>query len=251
MLHLSTFCVLLSFCTINELVTKTVETLLSDDGFQIPSEEAASALATAVKLSHWLKESGSTKLLNEFSASITSQVNSCFGSSTLSLRTRKGRMWGAFHQLRTSKEFTAQWKTFLQESVGCTGCAAGPIFSQYTTYEVFKDLVRQKFKTTTNTTRAPDCRLTDDDQKALRYVAGYVCRNKLESSSTPNKDDMILTLFEFRGDGVKKKHDSEEWTNTLDWGGLWHVTDDVFTFFYTWKRKLGSTSLHQILNMII
>lgn len=78
--------------------------------------------------------------------------------------------------------------------------------------------------------------ISSDDQSALRYVAGFVCRKvreKLESSSTNerHKNDMILTLLEFRGSGIHSQHESEDWISSLDRGGLWHVTDDVFTFF--------------------
>lgn len=40
-----------------------------------------------------------------------------------------------------------------------------------------------------------------------------------------------MTLFEFRGNGVGNQDTSEDWLDTIDRGGLWHVVDDVFFLF--------------------
>ena len=70
-----------------------------------------------------------------------------------------------------------------------------------------------------------------------------MCRNvchKIESSSMPHKKNLILTLHESRGNGFVSQHVSEEWVDTLDCGGLWHVTDEVF--FVILKRRFYSIS---------
>ena len=56
---------------------------------------------------------------------------------------------------------------------------------------------------TTTSGESPQCSLTYEEENSLRYVAGYVCRKLwkcLESSSLPNKDDMVLSLMEVNGD---------------------------------------------------
>ena len=76
---------------------------------------------------------------------------------------------------------------------------------------------------------------------ALRYVAGYVCREvrtRLESSSHPNKDDMILTVMEFRGNGIESESASEGWTNAINRGGLWTVHDDVFVLVCIMQEEI-------------
>ena len=65
--------------------------------------------------------------------------------------------------------------------------------------------------------------LTYEEEKALHYVAGYVCRKlkeRLESSSQPNKDDMIVCLMELSGDEMNEERGTEPWTNLIDRGGL-------------------------------
>ena len=176
--------------------------------------------------------------VRKFNKYLDSKVKSCLGKKTLTLRTRRSRMWGLYHQLRTSKEFITKWTDFLKKS----GNAANPAFFQYVTYEVFKETIKDEFELSTSTiataTLSP---LSRDDQSALRYVAGYVCRKireKLEPSTVPQKNDMILTLMEFRGSGIHSQHESEKWTNLIDRGGLWHVTDDVFSFFLSMEEEI-------------
>ena len=58
------------------------------------------------------------------------------------------------------------------------------------------------------------------------------------STSSPDKNDMILTLMEFRGDGIESDSASEAWTNAIDGEGLWHVSDDVFTLFCVMEEEI-------------
>ena len=70
---------------------------------------------------------------------------------------------------------------------------------------------------------------------ALRHVAGYVCRTlrrKLESSSDPNKDDMIFCLFSLCGDESVDGR-LEVWCNLIDKGGLSHVNDETYVCVHT------------------
>lgn len=233
--YLHYFTVLLIFCNLGEsiLLTKAIDTVLEDDGFKIPSAEASSALCMAEDLSQWVKQPQNNVIFTTFSKYLVKKLQSCLGSSTLTQRTRTARMWGLFQEFRTSEQFMKEWKSFLKLSIKST---AIPAFYQYVTYEVFKALIKNEFKCSA----AQDysvCPLTADDQNALRYVAGYVCRKvreKLESSTNiekSQKNDMIITLLEFRGSGIHSEHESADWINSIDRGGLWHVTDDVFTFF--------------------
>lgn len=80
------------------------------------------------------------------------------------------------------------------------------------------------------------------EQKVLWYVAGYVCccvRDKLEKSSHPHKKDMVLFIAsELSGDEWDESVGTEEWLNSVDHGGLWHVNDTIFTLFYTIEEEL-------------
>ena len=69
----------------------------------------------------------------------------------------------------------------------------------------------------------------------LRYVSGYVCRkvrNDIEKSSKSNKLDMLL-FMPLGGDQDDEEKDTESWTNTIDRGGVWHVSDTTIS----WRKK--------------
>ena len=71
-----------------------------------------------------------------------------------------------------------------------------------------------------------------EEQNALRYVAGYIIRKvqqKLETSTHPRKDEMVLLLMECAGDELSANFGMETWTNTIDRGGLWHINDQTYS----------------------
>ena len=210
---------------------KAVETVLSDSGFQIPSPAAATALKAARILSGWYMKSENAAGFHKFVKYLTSQLVQCLGTDKQSLRTRQTKMWGSYHQVRTADNFVAEWKVFLRNSVGFE---VGPVLFQFITNEMFKDMIKQEFEIDPSSVDITSCKLSHDDECALRYTAGYVCRkihDKIMKSSLTRKKDLIITLLEFRGDGLESLHPSEDWTNAVDRGGLWHISDDVYTLF--------------------
>ena len=76
--------------------------------------------------------------------------------------------------------------------------------------------------------------LTFEERNALRFVAGYVCRKvrtKLEATSLPEKEELILCIMSFAGDEEDETEETEVWLNSIDRGGLWHVNDTMYAFF--------------------
>ena len=92
--------------------------------------------------------------------------------------------------------------------------------------------------------------MSRDDQNALRYVAGHVCRKiqaYIDKSSYSNKEDMILFITDLSGDEIDDERGTEDWNNAIDRGGLWHVNDDTYMIFTIveeeiWKQlKISNT----------
>ena len=52
-----------------------------------------------------------------------------------------------------------------------------------------------------------------------------------------NKDDMVFCRFSLSGDETTDSR-TEDWTNLMDRGGLWHVNDMVYDLFYTLETEL-------------
>ena len=121
---------------------KALDTILTDSGFQVPSTDAAEALKTATAVSQWCKKHENFAVLRNFCKYITLQFKDCLGKDSQTLRSRKDKMWGKFHLLRTSDVFILQWKDFLRKSVGLE---AAPTFYQFVSHEFFKDVVKHEF----------------------------------------------------------------------------------------------------------
>lgn len=84
--------------------------------------------------------------------------------------------------------------------------------------------------------------MTREEESALRYVAGYACRKvmgKLELSSHPNKEDMILCILELSGMKIVKKEGQKigrtYWTEV---GVVQHVSDSAYNLFDTMEDEV-------------
>ena len=59
-----------------------------------------------------------------------------------------------------------------------------------------------------------------------------MCRKlqvKLESSSLPNKDDLVLLLHDLAGDEEREDDGTDDWLDAVDKGGLWHMNDQMYS----------------------
>ena len=91
-----------------------------------------------------------------------------------------------------------------------------------------------------NATTNEEQKINREEENALRYIAGYVCRKTkvhLESSSHPSKDDMIQCLIDMSGDEMEERG-TEDWTNLIDRGGLWHISDTTYSLFHSMEEEI-------------
>lgn len=157
-------------------------------------------------------------------------------------------MWGEYHKLRTSDSFKKEWTTFLKNSVQVELSAA---FYQYVTHEVFKELIKSNHPVNfANVSAQPLPPLTNVEENALRYVAGYVCRKvheRLQSSTSKDKAVMILCLTDMNGGDEDSLKHTDAWLNTINRGGLWQVTDEVYQLFVIMEEQLRQklTTAHE------
>ena len=76
--------------------------------------------------------------------------------------------------------------------------------------------------------------LTPEEENALRYVAGYVCRtveDKIQQCKygEKEKESMVRSLKEMTIGDVDDN--SGAWLKMIDQGGLWHINDKVYAVF--------------------
>ena len=105
-----------------------------------------------------------------------------------SVRCREENMWRVYHEVRTSDSFREDWETFLLESINEP---AAPAFYQYVSHQIFREIVKDHHQLPeTAEQSSTQSQLTNFEEKALRYVAGYVCRQvqlKIKKSSQLQK----------------------------------------------------------------
>lgn len=205
----------------SELVLEKVGMILRDDGFKVPSPRAAEATKAAAKLLAWCGNDTNQKDFETFSKWLVVTLRSCFEVAPKTWRVRVERMWEKYHELRVSDSFRSKWDDLFQKSLGTQ---AMPTLFQYVTRLVFKELLAKKYAVCKPNTEVEPSSLSWEEENALRYVGGYVCRKvweKLVKSSLSCKEDMLSFIVNMCGD-EGDDGGTETWTNDIDRGGLWH-----------------------------
>ena len=239
----------MSLSNIADIALKAVKMVLTEDDFKVPSESARQAVRTATVLVDWATENDDNmKFFTDFFSSLVAKFSKCF-LSRRSMKTREEVMWREYHKLRVSDTFRKVWVEFLRQTIGQP---ASPTFFQFVSHRIFKELVKAKhqlpesvedqlaesFEDQLEDQASP---ITKDDENVLRYVCGYVCRKvqaKIQSSSLPLKEEMVLFISDLSGDEWDEAQATEEWTNAIDRGGLWHVSDATYTIFYLMEEEI-------------
>ena len=139
-------------------------------------------------------------------------------------------MWSLFHQQRMSRTYRIKWTTFLDVTIG----KYPTVFYQHATDFLFQLLLKKVFPITTDTPGDSPTAMSREEENALRYVAGYVIRKVLEDFKGQNKSsepsEEVLLLYSFSGD-EDSDGGTEQWTDSVDRGGLWHISDQTYHLF--------------------
>ena len=123
-----------------------IEQILEDDGFQIPSPNAAAARETATTVLSLCRNPANEQALSTFSLHLVSKLQVAVSQQLKkNLQTQGEKMWGMHHSICSSDDFRTTWEKFLHESPRCEAC---PIFYQYVTDKVFKKLTFTHFPVT-------------------------------------------------------------------------------------------------------
>ena len=201
--------------------------VLKDDCFKVPSSQATEALEAASTLLDWYKEDTNKKQFIVFSKWLVVSLNNCFTVSDRKFSAQTEKMWEKYHELRVSDSFTGEWDKLFQDSLGKQ---AMPTLFQYVSRQVFKELLANDHAVCDAHNDIQPSPLTWEEENALRYVGGFVCRKvrqQITELSLPHKEDMLLLTIALCGDETDEERGTETWTNEIDRGGLWHISDDT------------------------
>ena len=122
-------------------VLLAVQAVLDDPGFEVSSPLAANAVQTAKQLQEWSQSVENKRYFDGFTSQLVSELEAFWPSSGghKRLRVQREKMWGQYHLIRSSAVFREMWLGILHPLHGCTPC---PIFYQYVTDNVFKQLIK-------------------------------------------------------------------------------------------------------------
>ena len=179
-----------------EVFLRAVRAVLEDEGFRLPSPQAADALTAAESLIQWSAIPDNRAVCSSFSSSLLQQLQQCLPQA--SSQAGREKMWCSFHQLRTSKSFQTLWTDFLTAK-----CKPTPFLYQYITDHVFKYIIKEHFPAIPQSISVQQESLSYEENNAIRYAAGYIpraLRSKLKRSNHPLKEDLILRLLDLTDD---------------------------------------------------
>ena len=147
-----------------------VESILKEPRFMLENEAAKTVYHLACVFLE--SKNAHQASIIRFTNALEEKLKTCFTTTHRTKKLKQEKMWGQYHQLRTSQQFILDWKEFLSEITEIVPSAA---FSQHVTHEVFKQMITSQFLPTTAASKTLPP-LTDIEVNALHYVAGYVCR---------------------------------------------------------------------------
>ena len=215
------------------LLVAALEQVLVDDSFKVNAPQTVQARKSAEFLLKWCRKSENGDTLKEFTSKLTVSLKKVITScATKSWSYNYDKLWRGFFILRSGPDFISQWTNFLEPVTE----QVKPVLYQHLTDLVFRKLLNDHFQVLhLQQDQQVSAELTEAENGALRYVAGYICRQlrrKLERESHEFKEEMILCLMEMIKDKDIEDHGTdEEWTKLIDRGGLWHVKETTYQFF--------------------
>lgn len=226
---------------VDHMVLKGVKAVLTDDGFAIPSLPVLAARSVATAVATWCKDPGNEEKLHVFARGLIADLSICFhGQPTWKPHVRREHMWHQYHKVRTTQLFTKKWVDL------STSEPVSPVFYQYVTDIVFKELIYTHFPLVSQPAPQRSVTITNEEANVIRYAARYTLhtlRKKIERGSHPLKEEMVLATMELVADEDDEEQEtSAEWVNLVDRGGLWHITNATFMFFLPLKRFFVPTS---------
>ena len=220
-----------------EVVIKEVRVLLNDNSFYVTPENEFIVKADNTFIQWTVPPYLEYFII--FSRHLLSNIKSCFTKKS-SLQSEREHICTQFHTLRTSETFHTTWSTFLQLSIKSN---TGPAFYQYITQSILSNYINQRYVVSQEHETSSNPQLNIIEQNALRYFASYLWKkviSQVMKSKRENKETLLLFMNSISdgGDEIDTTDHTEEWTNIMDRGGLYHVSVSIYHLFHHMEVQL-------------
>ena len=156
----------------------------------------------------------------------------------------KASIWAIFHQIRGNEQIAGKWRSFIATIPSSSGVQESALCLQLIFDRMLKGLISSKAEACTAppTTAASGGRPIDMmESNTIRYMAGYIAvkllkkfKKKAKHPGLQMKRRLFVGVLQgMKADNQPGQPDSpleytEQWTQLIDRGGLYHISDDVF-----------------------
>ena len=224
----------------------TLDDVLVDESFLLPSPLAEASRKAASSLKEWIAANKTTEIASEFLFKLHRYIFKAvchIGSSSKKLNAGREKMWSTYYKIRISATFRRTWCDFFMQAIGSI---PPPNLYQHITDLILSKMVQKDVDETVHHSKEESTEpITRIEECALRYAAGYVCKHfveKFKKSSHPSRDKLIWCLRRLEVEGESEPdNDSTAWIESVDRGGLWHINGSVYPVFYALEEE---TRLH-------
>ena len=158
----------------------------------------------------------------------------------------KEKVWTKFHKVRSTNTFCQKWHKFLEHNK----MPKEPIFYQHLTMEVFEALLKASTPLKTKCPVESIAPMTYEEENALRYIGGYMTTTLSHKFKREKKKYELEALKELSGDETEVAEESEEWTASVDRGGLAYINNTAHQFLcaveYSMRRHMHTDNMREM-----
>ena len=220
------------------LMWKAIKGMQENKIFSFQTNAAQLVNKTVAKVVEWM--SYNSEKVTQFTSRIQKLLEDCFPKKNPSNSRVRGLLWSKYHSLRNSEMYLSEWYTFLRMTTGFD--IVSPIFIQYVGHSFFKDLIKNRYHSAKNDSKASNSMqdLSHIEHYAIRYTAGYIPRalkKKLSRSSDKNKK-FLLVLDDLLECEEEDAGPSGEWISAIDRGGLCQINNLTFDLFLSMELTI-------------
>lgn len=234
--------------TVLEILKEVCRAILDDSSFHLQSEGNKVCLKMANDFL-CIVDHPSDALL-EFETWLCCKLNQVLDTSISTnpiVKIDREKMWALFHKMRANASFQQKWKQFLHVH----SMPNEPLFYQHVTTKVFETILKRRCQLHTQSPfeePAPVTQMTYEEENAVRYIGGYILRS-LSTKAEKEKDSLLAeAIQDLKGDDNELPSESEEWTGSVDRGGLTYISDATHQFLsaveYSLRRYLSTSTAH-------
>ena len=221
---------------VSGMVKTVLADVFTDYTWKVDTERATTMKESASYILENLENRGAA--FNLFSEEVHSLFEKVLaGSSTPGSNSFKEKLWSQFHAIRL-KELPTLWSNLCDSLHTPEKYRSDHFLIQHCCTRLFENAVKTKYPAATEYASNPTP-LTDDEENALRYVAGYTIRSLIRKKkklrdSNQKKFSIIACLDSLNcSEGNYDDYFSytKAWLDKVDRGGLHVVNDEVYLVF--------------------